>query len=100
MDMIKAEPHEHIVDIWPYGLNELQRMAYKLCIDSGLIRIASVKTDPATRYTTIQYMSTIPEEWIHDTLRACFEENYNKFLLATEKVEQLKMDEEIRNGDQ
>lgn len=90
-EMVQVTPHVQVVDVWPKGLTELQRTAYKLCIDSGLIIIQAVKADPLTHYTIVQYLSTIPEDWIHETLKACFEENYNRFLLMTERREQLKM---------
>ena len=91
IDMEQAEPHVPVVDIWPHGLTDLQKVAYRLCIDAGLIVVQVVKADPLTQYTIVQYLSTIPEEWIHDTLKACFEENYERFLLVSEKREQLKM---------
>lgn len=92
MDMIKAEPHVHIVDTWPHGLTQRHRTAYKLCIDAGLIRILTVRADKVSRFTVIEYLSTIPEDWIHSTLRDCFNEQYEKFMQTADSMAQMRME--------
>ena len=77
----QPEPFIPVTDLWRKGQLTDQRMAaYRRLIAEGEIKILKVIHEPATGMTSVQYLSNVPEEFIHGTLRS---------LLPEEKQEQL-----------
>lgn len=87
--MTKALPHVFVVDVFGRGPDKRHQLAYKLCIDAGIIQILLVRADPVTHYTVIKYLSTVPEDWIHDTLRETANGDLDRYLLTADNVQQM-----------
>ena len=57
-------------DIWCRHPSKLEMLAYKALGDAGQITDIKVTYSRATGITVFTYWSTLPQEWIHDALRA------------------------------
>lgn len=94
----QASPMLQIIDIWPSGPDPLHLAAYRVCIDSGLIRIIRVTVDPDTHYTIVRYLSSAPEDWTHETMKLATQGDLSRFLEvapgtpALNGTKQLKME--------
>lgn len=86
------EPRIPVIDIWPRGPSQNVLSAYKACIDAELIRTLTVRVDPDTKFTIINYLSAIPEEWIHDSIKDLANSDPDKFLECAGKVSQMKFE--------
>lgn len=75
-------------DLWPPGtLTGHKMQAYKALIDEKRIARLRVTYDKVSRNTAIEYMSSLPHEWIRDALREKAME-----ILREEKSTQQKME--------
>ena len=68
----QPEPFIPVTDIWQKSrLNEHRLGAYRRLIDLGEIRILKVVYEKTSGRISIQYLSNVPEEWIHQSLKSC-----------------------------
>lgn len=66
--MIKVRPTIHCVDVWPGGLGKDKLRAYKAMIDAGQITKRKAIVNQRTGAVLVDYLSTIPHEWIREEM--------------------------------
>lgn len=75
-------------DLWPPGsLSPAKMKAYKALADEKRIARLRVVYDKASRYTSVEYMGSLPHEWMLTALREKAVE-----ILNSEKAKQEKME--------
>lgn len=67
--MTETTPEIHCVDYWPNGLREPQISAYKAMIAAGQITKRTAVASRSTGAVIIEYLSTVPQEWIREEMR-------------------------------
>jgi hypothetical protein len=63
-----AQPEIHCVDYWPDGIPPHALSAYKTMIDAGQITRRTVTVNRARGSVMVDYLSTIPHEWIRQEM--------------------------------
>lgn len=66
--MTEAKPEIRCVDYWPEGIPRNKLLAYKLMIDAGQITKPHATGSRSTGAVAVQYLSTIPHEWMRQEL--------------------------------
>lgn len=64
----EVKPFIKVVDFWPVGIPPEKLKIYKQFIEEGQIRKHLVIVNTQTHATTVEYYSTIPQEWIHEEM--------------------------------
>lgn len=62
--MTKADPEIHCVDFWPFGIPPRQLSGYKAMINTGQITKRTAVVNKSTGAVLVEYLSTVPHEWI------------------------------------
>lgn len=86
-ELIRAEPHILVTDMWYSGIPGAAQAAYKACIATGMIKLLHVLADTRKQQIVVQYMSAIPEKWIHETLRDMQVGNFQKYEEVCKQLE-------------
>lgn len=68
--MTKVKPFIKCVDYWPDGIPERKLQIYKQFIAEGQILNHHVIVNQRTGSTTVEYYSTVPQEWIRQEMAA------------------------------
>lgn len=80
---MQPSPSIPVTDLWKRNqLSEERLSAYRTMIEHAEIRILKVIYEKSSDLVAVQYLSNIPEEWIHQALKECMPE---------EKIEQMQM---------
>lgn len=66
--MTKAEPEIRCRDYWPAGIPPHALAAYKAMIDTGQIIKRHVTVNRKAGSVLVDYLSTIPHEWIRQEM--------------------------------
>ena len=67
--MTEVKPFIKCVDFWPVQIPTNKLEAYRQLLDEGQIRNIHVIYNRNTGSSTVEYYSTIPQEWIREELR-------------------------------
>jgi hypothetical protein len=67
--MSEVAPFIRCVDYWPGQIPPDKLKAYKLMLQSGIILKQHVIYNRETHSTTVEYLSTIPHEWVKEELK-------------------------------
>ena len=68
--MSEVKPFIKCIDYWPDGIPERKMQIYKQFIAEGQIVNHHVVVNQRTGSTTVEYYSTIPQEWIRQEMAA------------------------------
>jgi len=66
--MTEVKPFIKCVDFWPDGIPERKLQIYKQFIAEGQIRQHKVLVNQRTHAVTVEYYSTVPQEWIRQEM--------------------------------
>ena len=66
--MTQIKPFIKCVDFWPEGIPDRKLQIYKDMIADGQIRQHKVLVNQCTHAVTVEYYSTVPQEWIRQEM--------------------------------